>query len=130
MNSPIRPYEPLTSDNAAVVLVDHQLGLLTGVRDYPIGVLKHNVVALAQAATVLKLPIVVKSANPLSGVNEGLKLPCNPKNSNAIEVESENLKRIFARALVSSFKSSSAMCSCSRSRSSTSAGAPCDVAAT
>jgi nicotinamidase-related amidase len=63
MNSPIRPYEPLTSDNAAVVLVDHQLGLLTGVRDYPIGVLKHNVVALAQAATVLKLPIVVTTTS-------------------------------------------------------------------
>jgi nicotinamidase-related amidase len=63
MNSPIRPYEPLTSDNAAVILVDHQLGLMTGVRDYPIGVLKHNVVGLAQAATVLKLPIVVTTTS-------------------------------------------------------------------
>jgi hypothetical protein len=31
-----QPYEPLTSDNAAVVLVDHQVGLMTGVRDYSI----------------------------------------------------------------------------------------------
>jgi nicotinamidase-related amidase len=58
-----KPYEPLTSDNAAVILVDHQVGLMTGVRDYPIGVLKHNVVALAQAAKALKLPIVVTTTS-------------------------------------------------------------------
>src|ERR1700748_319314 len=54
-----RPYEPLTAENAAVVLVDHQVGLMTGVRDYSTGELKHNVVALAKAAKALKLPIVV-----------------------------------------------------------------------
>lgn len=59
MANPGRPYEPLTSDNAALVLVDHQVGLLSGVRDYPIGELKHNVVGLAKAAKALKLPIVV-----------------------------------------------------------------------
>lgn len=52
-------YEPLTVDNAAVVLVDHQIGLMTGVRDYSTGELKHNVVALARAARALELPIVV-----------------------------------------------------------------------
>jgi len=36
-------------------LVDHQVGLLTGVRDYSTGELKHNVVALAKAAKALKL---------------------------------------------------------------------------
>src|SRR4029077_6231636 len=55
----VRPYEPLTSDNAALVLVDHQVGLISGVRDYSIAELKHNVVGLAKAATALKLPIVV-----------------------------------------------------------------------
>ena len=54
-----RPYEPLTSDNAALVLVDHQLGLMTGVRDMSPSELKHNVVGLAKAAKALKLPIVV-----------------------------------------------------------------------
>jgi nicotinamidase-related amidase len=54
-----RAYEPLTAENAALVLVDHQVGLMTGVRDISIGELKHNVVALAKAAKVLKLPIVV-----------------------------------------------------------------------
>jgi nicotinamidase-related amidase len=59
MTNQIRPYEPLTSQSAALVLVDHQVGLMTGVRDYSTGELKHNVVALAKAAKSLKLPIVV-----------------------------------------------------------------------
>jgi len=52
-------YHPLASENAALVLVDHQVGLMSGVRDYSTGELKHNVVALAKAAKALKLPIVV-----------------------------------------------------------------------
>jgi nicotinamidase-related amidase len=59
MFNPAHPYEPLTSENSALVLVDHQVGLMTGVRDYSTGELKHNVVALAKAAKALKLPIVV-----------------------------------------------------------------------
>ena len=59
MLNPTRAYEPLTSENAALILVDHQIGLMTGVRDYSTGELKHNVVALAKAARALKLPIVV-----------------------------------------------------------------------
>lgn len=59
MSNPTRTYEPLTSENAALVLVDHQVGLMTGVRDYSIAELKHNVVALAKAAKALKLPIVL-----------------------------------------------------------------------
>src|SRR5437868_4485014 len=54
-----RPYEPLTSDNAALILVDHQIGLMTGVRDMSPAELKHNVVGLAKAAKALKLPVVV-----------------------------------------------------------------------
>ena len=59
MNNQIHAYDPLTSENAALVLVDHQVGLMTGVRDYSTGELKHNVVALARAAKALKLPIIV-----------------------------------------------------------------------
>ena len=59
MTDQTKPYVPLTSENAALVLVDHQVGLMTGVRDYSTGELKHNVVALAKAAKALKLPIVV-----------------------------------------------------------------------
>src|SRR6266567_2689479 len=58
MTNQVRPYDPLTSENAVLILVDHQIGLMTGVRDYSTGELKHNVVALAKAARALKLPIV------------------------------------------------------------------------
>jgi nicotinamidase-related amidase len=59
MRNSTQPYESLTSDNAALVLIDHQVGLMTGVRDYSIAELKHNVVGLAKAAKALRLPIVV-----------------------------------------------------------------------
>jgi nicotinamidase-related amidase len=49
----------ITRDNAALCLVDHQVGLFTGVRDYSVNELKHNVVALAKAAQILGLPVVV-----------------------------------------------------------------------
>src|SRR3989442_702516 len=48
-----RFYDRLTADNAALLLVDHQLGLFTGIRDIDIAQLKHNVVGLAKAAKVL-----------------------------------------------------------------------------
>jgi nicotinamidase-related amidase len=50
--------EFLTVDNAAVVLVDHQVGLISGVRDISVAELKHNVAGLARAAHVLGLPVV------------------------------------------------------------------------
>jgi nicotinamidase-related amidase len=59
MHDQSKPYAPLTADNAALVLVDHQVGLMTGVRDYETGELKHNVVALAKAAEALRIPTVV-----------------------------------------------------------------------
>jgi nicotinamidase-related amidase len=50
--------ERLTRDNTAVLLIDHQVGLYSGVVDIPLAELKHNVVALTKAAQVLGLPIV------------------------------------------------------------------------
>ncbi|OWQ47521.1 addiction module antidote protein [Roseateles noduli] len=48
----------MNRDNTAVLLIDHQVGLLTGVRDMTVSELKHNVVGLAKAAQVLGLPVV------------------------------------------------------------------------
>jgi len=56
--------EQLTSGNAALLLIDHQVGLCTGVRDLPIAELKHNVIGLAKAAKALGLPIVVTATSP------------------------------------------------------------------
>jgi nicotinamidase-related amidase len=57
MTDPIRRVR-FTRDNTAVLLIDHQVGLFTGVRDIDVNELKHNVVALARAALLLELPIV------------------------------------------------------------------------
>jgi hypothetical protein len=59
MPKPTHVYEPLTSENDVLLLIDHQVGLMSGVRDYSIAELKHNVVGLAKAAKALKLPIVM-----------------------------------------------------------------------
>ncbi|GAA1230034.1 isochorismatase family protein [Pseudonocardia alaniniphila] len=50
--------ERLTRDNTALLLIDHQVGLYSGIVDIPLAELKHNVVALTTAARVLGLPIV------------------------------------------------------------------------
>ncbi len=52
-------YETITPENAALVLVDHQIGLYTGVRDIPVDESKHNIIGLVKAAKVFKIPIVV-----------------------------------------------------------------------
>lgn len=52
-------YETLTQENAALVIVDHQVGLYSGVRDIPIDELKHNMAGLVKALKVFGIPIVV-----------------------------------------------------------------------
>ncbi len=54
-----RFHEFLTAENSCVLLVDHQVGLYSGVRDIGLRDLKHNVVSLAKAAQALDLPTVV-----------------------------------------------------------------------
>jgi nicotinamidase-related amidase len=51
--------ELLTRNNALLLLVDHQVGLYTGVRDIDILQLKHNIVALTRSMLVLKMPVIV-----------------------------------------------------------------------
>ena len=41
--------ERLTRDNALLLLVDHQVGLYTGIRDIDVLQLKHNIVGLTRA---------------------------------------------------------------------------------
>jgi nicotinamidase-related amidase len=53
----------LTRDNAAVLLVDHQIGLYTGVRDIDTLHLKHNIVGLARAMQALKVPVIVTTTS-------------------------------------------------------------------
>ena len=59
-----RYWERLTPENAALLLIDHQVGLLTGVRDIPVAELKHNVIGLAKAMKILNVPIIVTATSP------------------------------------------------------------------
>jgi nicotinamidase-related amidase len=49
----------LNRENALLLLVDHQIGLYTGVRDIDTLQLKHNVVALTRSLHALKIPVVL-----------------------------------------------------------------------
>jgi hypothetical protein len=50
MSEQPRPYEPLTSENAALILIDHQVGLMTGVRDYSPRAERHTCLGATAAA--------------------------------------------------------------------------------
>ena len=71
--------ERLTRNNAVLLLVDHQVGLYTGVRDIDILQLKHNIVALTRSLLALKVPVVVtttteKMWGPLIPEREGCRI--------------------------------------------------------
>ncbi len=57
-----RPYVRLDKDNAAVLLVDHQAGLLSLVRDIDPDQFKNNVLALADLARYFKLPTILTTS--------------------------------------------------------------------
>ena len=60
-----RAYERLTPASAVLLLVDHQAGLLAGIRDLAPDEVRHNIVAFARAARVLRVPVVLTSTAPL-----------------------------------------------------------------
>ncbi|MGR8978881.1 MAG: isochorismate family cysteine hydrolase YcaC [Gammaproteobacteria bacterium] len=57
-----KPYTRLDKDNAAVLLVDHQTGLLSLVRDIDPDRFKNNVLALADLAEYFKLPTILTTS--------------------------------------------------------------------
>ena len=57
-----KPYTRLDKDRAAVLLVDHQAGLLSLVRDIDPDKFKNNVLALADLANYFKLPTILTTS--------------------------------------------------------------------
>ncbi len=55
-------YVRLDKDNAAVLLVDHQAGLLSLVRDIDPDKFKNNVLAVANAAKYFNLPTILTTS--------------------------------------------------------------------
>lgn len=56
------PYKRLDKNDAAVLLVDHQAGLLSLVRDIDPDKFKNNVLALADLAKYFKLPTILTTS--------------------------------------------------------------------
>ncbi len=57
-----KPYVKLDKSQAAVLLVDHQAGLLSLVRDFQPDQFKNNVLALADLAEYFKLPTILTTS--------------------------------------------------------------------
>jgi nicotinamidase-related amidase len=55
-------YERFSGDNAALLLIDHQVGTMGWVKSIPFEEMKRNALMLAQAARILKLPVVLTSS--------------------------------------------------------------------
>ncbi|QEV92655.1 MULTISPECIES: isochorismate family cysteine hydrolase YcaC [Bacillus] len=56
-------YSRLSKDDAAVLLVDHQTGLISGlVRDYGVDEFKNNVLALGDTAKFFDLPVILTTS--------------------------------------------------------------------
>ena len=56
------PYKRLDKDQAAVLLVDHQAGLMSLVRDFDPDKFKNNVLALGALAQYFKLPTILTTS--------------------------------------------------------------------
>lgn len=56
------PYRKLSKDEAVVLLVDHQSGLISLVQDFSPGEFKNNVLALADLAKFFNLPTILTTS--------------------------------------------------------------------
>lgn len=56
------PYRRLDKENAAVLLIDHQAGLMSLVNDFPPDVFLNNVMALADLAKFFELPTILTTS--------------------------------------------------------------------
>ena len=56
-------YTPITPDDCAILLIDHQAGLFLGVESIDRYTLKNNVLGLAKAAKAMDIPTVLTSSS-------------------------------------------------------------------
>jgi nicotinamidase-related amidase len=58
------PYDKPTPENSVMLFIDHQIGLMVGVRDFPsLATYKANVIGLAKMAKALDIPVLISSSN-------------------------------------------------------------------
>lgn len=57
-------YSKPTAQNTIMLFIDHQIGLMAGIRDFPsLASYKSNVIGLAKVAKALQIPILLTSSN-------------------------------------------------------------------
>jgi Amidases related to nicotinamidase len=57
-------YEKPTPENSVALLIDHQIGLMAGVRDFPsLAEYKSNVIGLAEIIKALNIPLLLATSN-------------------------------------------------------------------
>jgi nicotinamidase-related amidase len=57
-------YDKPTADNIVMLFIDHQIGLMAGIRDFAsLSEYRSNVVGLARTAKALKCPVLMSSSN-------------------------------------------------------------------
>jgi nicotinamidase-related amidase len=57
-------YDKPTPENSIMLFIDHQVGLMSGVRDFSsLAEYKSNVTGLARTAKALKIPVLISSSN-------------------------------------------------------------------
>lgn len=58
------PYDKPTPSNSIMLFIDHQIGLMAGVRDFgSLAEYRNNVVGLARTAQALKMPVLISTSN-------------------------------------------------------------------
>jgi nicotinamidase-related amidase len=55
-------YENFNAQNAALLLIDHQIGTMGWVKSIPFEEMKRNALMLAESARILKMPVVLTSS--------------------------------------------------------------------
>jgi len=60
--TPSKYFERVTPENSALLLIDHQAGIMQGVRDVELPTLRANAIALANAAKVFELPTILTTS--------------------------------------------------------------------
>lgn len=60
----VKKYDPITPENAVLLLIDHQVGTLSfGISDIDPVNLRNNTMWLAQTAKDMKLPVILTTSN-------------------------------------------------------------------
>lgn len=67
---PYSSEDRLSTDNAALILIDHQTGLLSACKDIPVERLRHNIIGLAKVGKLFELPVVLTQGG-YGGLNAG-----------------------------------------------------------